>query len=316
VRGCADLYGYLLPPTFLKNKIFPKNPHARCVIALLLYKIATSCQPTEMHKKTPAHSSIPSNSVAPHPDSRYGVEVLNLNNPKSVWNLIDDKFQAALRDVPDYFHKMDEKQLAKLHKPHPVINMVRMQFWAEYDRAHAEGLPKMDMTRVWAGACTREYWALVILKNTKWVGWISIPPLNYARKIEEALDKSYDRMREILECDPIDPASGKLMVPVARLQMQIHKMLEDRKLGAVTQNLNHQHQAIVFHGDAEKHLMEYGAMRDMDSLTEKEKRIEARLLEMGVPKEQIVAETLERLEDPDIRERRGFAPLGKKDSSR
>lgn len=248
-----------------------------------------------MERRDPSSQTIATNEVEPHPDSRYGVEVLNADNPRSVWNLIDEKFKNALLTVPKYFREMDEKALKKIHKLHPTLNLIRMQFWAEYDAAHARnGL--MDMSRVWAGACTREYWYLVVLKKPEWVGWISIPPLNYARKVEEALFKAYERMREILECEPIDPMTGKLNIATARLQMQILKMLEERQLGAVVQKSAQ----VVFHAAAPAVLNEYSVMSNMDELTRQERQLERQMRSMGIPKEQIVAERLERIETPDI----------------
>jgi hypothetical protein len=176
-------------------------------------------------------------------------DIFDESNPRSMINLIPpimaEKVRVAVGAKPGYFH-MDEralaKHLAKLSRntrgPNVTDNRLRLKFWDEYDRAQHENT-KMNMTNVYAGVCSREYFSSCYLASPEKVCWLILPPASYVVKMEEALAFGIEQMRDILDEPNFfwDKGRKKVNVKLLELKAKIVHMLDNRVKGAVPQQI-------------------------------------------------------------------------------
>jgi hypothetical protein len=191
---------------------------------------------------------MPENKVAkaeqtlpPVPESMW-----DFDHPRSLVNLVTDRVVQGMQKLrmerPELLD-LDERDLLKAlgnecALPSQTDNKLRLRFWDEYDRAQADGRT-MNFNNITAGVCRREYFDRKYLLSPKKVAWLLCRPLGYKAALEETLNFSTMRMRQILELEPVDPVTKKFDSKLAGIQLKIHAMVETRIKGAVAQkNLN------------------------------------------------------------------------------
>lgn len=166
----------------------------------------------------------------------YTADLFDRTNPKAVINLLPDVSQAKVfahsRERPDLF-KMNEKELRKATKPTPTECRLRLAFWNEFNEAIATNQP-MNMSNVYTGVCTRQYFETRIMNEATCVAWLLCPPANYIVALEEMLMQSQSRLREVLEQDPVNE-EGEVNLKLAELQLKIHQTVENRLRGSTVQ---------------------------------------------------------------------------------
>jgi hypothetical protein len=164
------------------------------------------------------------------------------NHPRSLVNLVPNRVAECMLELKanhsDYL-RLDERDLFKRLQseecePSPTDNRLRLSFWDEYDKAQATNR-QMSMTNVLTGICTGKLFYDYISRPEK-AAWLLCRPASYKAYVEEALNFSSMRMRQILAIDPIGN-DGRVNVKLAELQAKIHAMLELRAIGAVTQKV-------------------------------------------------------------------------------
>lgn len=168
-------------------------------------------------------------------------------NPRSVLALVSKMMREQIKDHvhtnPELFDE-DERDLArKLREANkitsPVDNRIRLKFWMEFEYAQANHNKEIDVARVYAGICSKEYFYKRYMRSPSKVAWMLCPPSGYALKAEEALEFGLDQLRDMLEQPHV--IGGQLNTKVAELKLKIVALLEPRVKGAVAQKLLHAH---------------------------------------------------------------------------
>lgn len=192
----------------------------------------------EIQNPPPALAS--SHAVHDLEESRQ-VTLWDRNNPCSILNLATDELRSELQNAyftDEILFKMDERTLYKHIKSKEkslsaTDSRIRLKFWTEYDYAVTMGKSRMDLGRVTAGVCTREYFYATYMREPHKLAWMVCPPAGYMTKVNEALDVGIEKLREILE---LDAGKGpKFDTKLGELQLKITQMLEMRAKGAIVQ---------------------------------------------------------------------------------
>jgi hypothetical protein len=170
-----------------------------------------------------------------------------------VSNLAPAEFVRALDldEVWTLIKHNDEFDLRKKVKPTAEQNRLRLAFWREYERAIQIG-EEMDPTNIYKGIVAKENFYHICEKKPRVMAWILKQPTNYVNMMEESLEFSMHRVREILEMPlykmevksvPRPAGTVKDMqkrvpnVQVAKLILDTMKLLDVRVKGAVIQKV-------------------------------------------------------------------------------
>ena len=187
---------------------------------------------------------------SPHSDDAMAVvhDAWGRSEPKSLINLTStacaEMMIEAGRKRPDLLG-VDERTLIKLLReekasPTPTDNRLRIAFWMEYERAHANNA-KMEMTAVFDGVCTKGYFYNVYLACAPKVAWLVCQPSSYDKYAQEAINFGLEQLRDVLELPHARyDEDGKLIdvnLKLAELKAKIIFGLEARHKGAVIQRV-------------------------------------------------------------------------------
>lgn len=178
------------------------------------------------------------------PDSE--IPLFDKNEPRSLINIIWGEMVSILERLEKShaeLFKISEQKLRRMVDPDPEDNMLRISFWAEYDRAQRGG-GKMMSGAVTRGVCTRDYWLHNVLKQPLKLAFIVTPPPRYLKKMETLLFIGLDELEEILRT-PISKKTrdknGKeyetVNTSLVASKIKIFEMLDLRVKGAVVQKL-------------------------------------------------------------------------------
>ena len=215
----------------------------------------------------------------PAQDPTPAVALFDEKDPRSLINLLPEvprtRIQEALFDAEAApLFEMDELTLLRHLRengfpPTPTDNRLRLQFWLEYDNTQQQLHKRMEMSRVFAGICTVEYFYKKYLQDPRRVAWLLCPPVGYAIKANEALEFGLEQLRDILSLDhggngkPID---HKLM----KLKKDIFEILDVRVKGApIQKNVN-----ITAHATPAQAARVMSATQEL-TMEELEKKLEA-----------------------------------------
>lgn len=187
-------------------------------------------------------------SLLEEPTQNQIITIWDSNEPRSVINLVPAAISIKMKEArdanPELF-TLDEQDLYKTissqkRAPTATDNRLRMKFWMEYDYCQSFFLKGIEVSRVLAGVCHREYFYHQYLLSPSRVAWMLCPPIGYALKNKEALEFGIDQLRDILAYPHVKP-NGMLDTQAARIKAQIVAMIDNRVNGAVlqkTMNLN------------------------------------------------------------------------------
>lgn len=155
---------------------------------------------------------------------------------EEVLNLIPIQLANKYRSLPLQAVEQDEKTLRTMLNPSEQQQMLRTRLWQLLnERLGIPGAPVISSAELCRGVSNVEYleraYTLPYL-----VAWLLCPTLNYETRVETLVEKSYDKMREILELPLIDQ-EGKVDVKVANLVMQVAKMVDMRARGNYTERI-------------------------------------------------------------------------------
>ena len=188
---------------------------------------------------------------------------------------IQAAFIEAQKAEPELFG-IDERALYQKLRlsnrlPSPTDNRLRLAFWVEYDRAQALA-ESMKMQNIFAGIATSGLFYNQYIRSPSRVAWLLTPPVSYVVKTAEALDFGLDRLRDILEREPVD-AKGKFDVRLAELQAKITWMLEQRVKGAVVTKIEQKTFGLNVH-TSDKAVAQMAMGDTMESLEKRLKDLE------------------------------------------
>ena len=173
-------------------------------------------------------------------------DFLDPENPRSMVNITIPILQEACQHTSVRFNlKKDEFYLAKMVKPTPTVNRLRLSFWKEYERAQNFN-ENMISENIWRGVCSEEQF-LRLASQVKVQSWILYPVVDYDVAVEEALNYGIGRIREIFDFPLYETKVIKtgedhkiVEVPntkVADLMLKAVKMLDDRVKGGITHKI-------------------------------------------------------------------------------
>ena len=167
-------------------------------------------------------------------------------NPRSVINLVANEVGKVIENLPEEMTGLDESELKKIiavkkEKLLPTDHRLRVSFWKEYSRAQIEK-DKIYSIKVYSGICSREYWEKYILTNPSKVAWITCPPVNFTKALDECLLLGINELRAILEVPNLNRAGfidPKILDAKLRALMFIDAKLHGSIVQKVeTKNLN------------------------------------------------------------------------------
>lgn len=183
-----------------------------------------------MSKKTNALAPVLTSEKGPVPDEAV---VFDLDNERSVLRLVSDAIREAILKLPEKYQNKSEREFYLEHRPGAMENRLRLSFWREYEAAQETVMP-MNIVKIYAGLCTKEYFYQKVLKNPVILGWMLIPPTDYAVLIEESLGFGVQRLREIMEL-PLTNSKGEVNVRLCDTIIRATAMLDMRIRGAYVQ---------------------------------------------------------------------------------
>jgi hypothetical protein len=246
----------------------------------------------------------------PLPGDLANYEVTNRDDPRSIINLVPEVIQTAIEQVPDWLLAMDPRELrdhfrnkAKAEReerlkqgldgaateswqPSFTDDRLRLSFWNEYEASQALKRP-MQMTRVYAGICSRQYFYDKVITNYLRMAWLLCPPQSYAVSLEEALLFGIDQMRDILTIPHVD-SRGKVDPKIAKVKLDIVNMLDQRVKGAVVQKT----QALHVHASTDK-LKSQAPIKEEDMA-----ELDRRLKELELESAKLASPQQRQIEDP------------------
>jgi len=163
------------------------------------------------------------------------------SNPRSLVNIVPLSVSKAIDVIPDSIFEMTDGEIRKIGKIDQTEELLRINFWLEYDRAQM-GNRKMNITNVICGVCSLQYFQKNIVSNSFKMAYIARPPIEYTLQIEDLLRISLEQMRDILLLPHVKP-DGSVDAKLADVKTRIHDSVELRARGAVphrveTKNLN------------------------------------------------------------------------------
>lgn len=199
--------------------------------------------------------------------------VYDTNDPRSVLRLVSESFRAAILSLPPEFRDLSEREYQVTHRPSAQENRLRMSFWREYDVAQEMMVP-INMTGVYAGICTRDYFYGVVLRRPNIVGWMIIPPAKYEVMIEEALDFGIGKLREIMDL-PLTDSKGRVNVRLCDTIIRATAMLDMRMRGAYVQRSEHKNLNFNMQGDT-KDLQKLAAGASMEEIETRIRNLESK----------------------------------------
>lgn len=166
------------------------------------------------------------------------ISILDTENPYSILNKVPPRIREAVLEVEDDLLLMDPEDLRQTVRPNASLNSLRRSFWEEYDRA-CRGNRKMVITTVFNGIMKRENFYRTVLTNTKKMAWLLTPPLDHKVSQEELYESTAAALRQAVQLLTANLVNkkGEVNVPAVKTLMQMHKDVEQRIYGAVTQKI-------------------------------------------------------------------------------
>jgi len=155
----------------------------------------------------------------------------------SVYGMLTEEMRRLIdraKSGSPHLFEMDEQAL-KAYLKKAGLNLtatdhrVRLKFWNEYESAVVNHAKKINISNIIYGVCSREFFYSHYLTIDSRVAWMMCVPTSYSAKVEEALEYGIDQLRDLLE----EPHKGN--VAMARLKLDIVKMLDQRVRGAIVQ---------------------------------------------------------------------------------
>ena len=155
--------------------------------------------------------------------------------PLSLTNLLkSEKMAKAYEDMPAYILEMDEDALLQFTNPNQYDWRLRVRFWQLYRHSISTGTnEKIQLKEICQGICSD-----TIMKQKtgqlKKMAFILRPIIDFADEMETMLSVTYSKVWEIVNMN-IKDKKGNIDLTKAKLMLQVHDRLVDRKFGSVKQ---------------------------------------------------------------------------------
>jgi len=183
-------------------------------------------------------------------------------NPKSVINLVTERLQELMKQLPQALLAMSEKEIRKKLEPGWTEEQLRIAFWDEYFLTVDNNGKKMRLEAVYARVCAKDIFYDKI-KNPLTLAYICKPPQDYIYQMRSLLNVGLERFAEILNL-PVK-VNGRVDTKLIAEIIKIVTLVDNRVKGAVTQkiqidgtqknlNMNVNYEAPKTHQDIAKEL--------------------------------------------------------------
>lgn len=157
------------------------------------------------------------------------------NDPRSLINIVPKEIKKVVEQVPREWLVMTETELQNFVDVDPLVNRIRLSFWAEYERAQI-AVERMSINRISQMLGVPSKLVIVHLSHTDRMAWVLSPPGSYEMYLEEAVSRGLQRLREdILEMDIKDPITHQIDVKRAELLLKAIAFVDMRKNGGIVQ---------------------------------------------------------------------------------
>lgn len=145
------------------------------------------------------------------------------------------EFIDAMAIIPKQLSTESERTIRTLLKPDDTMYSLKSRFWHCIAVARATGV-RFTFHESFIGICTLDY-ATSLLKNHRYLAWLLIPVMNYEDKVSGLLQKSLDKIADILDESLYDEKTGKLDKQLLGTILSTFKMLDMRKHGGYVQRI-------------------------------------------------------------------------------
>ncbi len=160
------------------------------------------------------------------------VAILDMDNAFSVIRMAPDQLKELILRVTEEDLMAPERDLRERFRPSATENLFRLNFWIEYSRCHQDKQAKIYMSNIVRGICPTQYFYVFYEKRPERLAWVLCPPQSYETRLEEALDYSVYRMREILD-QALIKNDGNVDTALGNLMLKVTQFLDAKINGAI-----------------------------------------------------------------------------------
>lgn len=231
------------------------------------------------------------------PELSGDIVIFDESIPNSLINIVPPRIkeciQNAYKSDPHLFN-MDETDLfsylgSKYRKPSPTENRLRLKFWFEFDRvqeswvadAKSKWENEINISRVISNICSRDFFYSSYIIHPSKLAWLLCIPASYQNKAEEALEFSFEQVRDILSQshilyhpNDINKLNPQVDVQFATLKFKIFEALANRVKGAVVQRTENKSVSMNMNTSDRKLIREMATSMSETDLIEKIKELE------------------------------------------
>lgn len=140
------------------------------------------------------------NEIAQQDDLDEDFGLFDVDNPRSLINLVPDEIRKAMLELPKDLVYADEAEIREKAQPTEALNHLRLNFWTEYNNVQARRLPKMRW-RALIQCVSRDYVIRVVCMKQPYLAWLITPPADYATMQADILYGGLERMREVMRME-------------------------------------------------------------------------------------------------------------------
>lgn len=212
------------------------------------------------------------------------VSILNEKDPLSLVNLLPPKLKehviSASKQCPDLF-AMEEERFLAYHKAEKIFFnatevALRTQFWIEYHQVRvAKKGTVMRVSNIIAGVCSKEMFYRHYLRSVHRVAWLCVMPLHYHRILENHLTRLAHDMSDIIDRPLTDPETNKWDHKLAKMKIDLFKMIEATVHGSPTQRIDQRTLALNVTRHEVQRIADHKESRSDESMLLKIRQLEA-----------------------------------------
>jgi hypothetical protein len=159
----------------------------------------------------------------------------DLDNPKSVVNLLSERLKKHAMDLPPHLLSQSAEYLKKEHKLDYIDDQLRIAFWDEFFLTVDNDYKEMRMSAIYARVCSRDAF-YAICDNPNRFAYMLHPPEDYILQMRALLAIGLERFKEILKLPVLKP-NGQVDTKLIAELTKIVAIVDNRVKGAVTQKI-------------------------------------------------------------------------------
>jgi hypothetical protein len=199
------------------------------------------------------------------------------------FELLPPRLLEYWKSCPKEFTEMNELTLRKTLRSEcqmdaftnsfSLLTKVRITFWEEYERA-ARVPEQMVVQKMYMGTCRSEVYYKLFDRHPALIAWVICPFAGFLLQRKELEFLAEERMVEVLSAKPIGD-DGKVDSRLAKVQLELYGVLQDRLYGAVTQKIESQQKNLNVNIDAATTESAARTISLITNVDELDKRIQA-----------------------------------------